>query len=294
MSAIPSGGFLVVKQPQDVEETTFGVTPTASPTFNWIGAVESFDPQADMSAQEVRQVGSEDAYKVLLGKEVYNAKIEYLLQASRFAKYVVNAQGGGSGTIDKSLSILTSVKLNGTENFVFLKGSRVKSLKLAGKPGEPIKASAELVCKEITTPSALHGLTTPTFASDPATAPWNFQDGGTSPITFGGTALDVTEINITFERNLEPIYVLGDTKLKYLPPKHRGVKGDMTILWTGTSNYADLLALTERTLVWTLKTGVSTLTLNNVSLNKLDSLTMKPEDVLFEKFSFTARAASLS
>lgn len=290
----PTGGYLVVKQPQYIEETTFGTTPTVSPTFNWIGIVDNFDPTADMQAQYIRQVGSEDAVKSLLGKETYQTKLEYLLQNSTFAKYATQAQGGGAGTIDKSLSVLTSVKIAGTENFIFLKGSRIKTFTLSGKPGEAIKASADIISKQKTTPSTSHGLTTPTFATDPATAPFNFNDGGANPVSFGALNLDVTEISVSFERNLEPIYVLGDTKLKYLPPKAREIKGNFTVIWDETTKYADLVALTERTLTWVLKTAVSTLTLSNVSLNKLDSLAMKPEDVIFEKFSFTARSASLS
>lgn len=290
----PTGGYLVVKQPQYVEESTFGTTPAASPILNWIGIIDNFDPTVDIQAQYIRQVGSEDAIKSILGKETYQAKLEYLLQNSAFAKYATQAQGGGAGTIDKSLSILTSVKIAGTENYIFLKGSRIKSFKLSGKPGEPLKASADIIAKQKTTPSTTHGLTTPTFATDPATAPWNFNDGGANPVTWGALALDVTEINVSFERNLEPIYVLGDTKLKYLPPKAREITGDFTVTWDETTKYADLVALTERTLSWVLKSATSTLTLSNVSLKKLDSLAMKPEDVIFEKYSFTARSASLS
>ena len=47
MSA-PSGGWFVTKQPQFVEEAIFGTLPT-NPDMNWLGAIESWDPRADIN-----------------------------------------------------------------------------------------------------------------------------------------------------------------------------------------------------------------------------------------------------
>jgi hypothetical protein len=55
----------------------------------------------------------------------------------------------------------------------------------------------------------------------------------------------------------------------------------------------DLTTLTPKTLTWTLKTGASILTLNNVYLTKLD-LPLTVDDVAYEKYAFTALSATLT
>ena len=137
---IPSGGWLIVKNPQYVEEATYGSIPTASPTLLWIGSVDNVEPIADIGYQEIRKVGSEDPYAALKGKELDTLKLSFGVQSSTFLKYAITAQGGGAGTIDASLSVLYSVKLSGTENYIIAQGCRPKSLKLSCSPGELLKA----------------------------------------------------------------------------------------------------------------------------------------------------------
>ena len=244
-----------------------------------------------MATQEIRKVGSEDVYQYVLGAQKSELTLEMNLQSSTFLKYGVNSQGGGAGTIDESLSIFWSYLLNGTANYQWATGCRPNSLKLSGKVKSTIQATMDLICQDIATPTSSNPLTTPTYATDPASVPWNFTDGA---VTIAATGVDVTEIEVNFNRNLEEIYTLGSTLPTYLPPKNREIHGTLTIVSSVATNIAALIASTSQTIVWTLKTGTSVLTLSACVLTKLSSYEQKPTDVLYEKYAFTAKTAALT
>lgn len=290
----PTTGVLVVKSPQYVEEATYGTTPTASPTLLWIGGNSTVNPSVDMDAQDILIVAREDPSAVLPGKQMPTLSLEYYLQNSTFAKYGISAQGGGAGTIDKSLSVIWSQQLNSVENFMTAAGCRINSLKLKGTVGKPLLATADLQPKSISAPSTSSGLTTPTFAADPGTTPWNFSDGGTGNVTLNSVALDVTDIEVTVERNLERVHVLGQTQQQYLVPKNRKVSGIFTAVFEVNTDFATMLNLSEYTLAWVLKSATSTLTISNVSLRKLSSLELKAEEVTYEKFAFEGRGVTVT
>src|SRR5713226_3838807 len=287
MSIAPSGGWFVVKNPQYVEEATYGTFPT-NPVMNWIGAVDNFDPKADMQSIMVPQVGTEDLRYILKGAEVYTMDLEFGLQTSTFAKYGISSQGGGAGTIDKSLSVLFSAKLNTVENFVQILGSRIGSFTISSQTGQLTKAKCQVHAKAIPVPSSSSPIGSGSFATDPATNPWTFYDGGTNPVTIGAVNPDVRDFSVTFERNLERLHVVGQSQQKFLPPKQRRINGTFTILWEDTNQYTNLTSDTGVTINWVLKSATSTLTLTGCKIHKLDSFTFTPTEIVVEKYSFTA------
>ena len=292
----PTGGWLILKNPQYVEEVAYGTFPT-NPTMSWIGVVGSCQPRADMQSIMVPQVGTEDLKYILKGKERFTVELEYALQNSTFAKYATQAQGGGAGTIDKSLSLLFSARLggiSGTENYLQLLGSRVGSLTLSARVGELLRARSQISGKALPVPSASNPIGTGSFATDPALNPWAFYDGGTNPVTVGAANPDVREISVTFERNLEELSVLGQSQHKFLPPKHRRITGTFTILWEDTSQYTNLANDTGVTISWVLKSATSTLTLSNCKIHRLEDFPFQPTEIVVEKYAFTALTASLT
>jgi hypothetical protein len=262
--------------------------------MNWIGAVDNFDPKADMQSIMVPQVGTEDIKYILKGAEVYTMDIEFGLQTSTFAKYGITGQGGGAGTIDKSLSVLFSAKLNTVENFVQILGSRIGSFTISSQTGQLTKAKCQLQAKAIPIPSTTNPIGTGAFATDPATNPWTFYDGGANPVTIGAVNPDVREFSATFERNLERLHVLGQSQQKFLPPKQRRITGSFTIVWEDINQYTNLTSDTGVTITWVLKTATSTLTLTGCKIHKLDDFKFSPTEVVYEKYGFNALTASIT
>ena len=288
-----TGGYHVIKPLQYVEETAFATTPSSA-SFSWIGIVDTLSPVADMSAIEFRKVGSEDLTDLAKGIEQYTTSIEYSLQNTNFLKYGTQAQGGGTQTPDRSLSLVFSIRLNNTENYVKLLGTRINSTKVSGKAGEPHKVSMELFSNDITPASTNVNIGgTVVYTSDPGTAPWIFSNGGNNPVSINSNPLAVTEIEVDTGRNAERIFTLGSSKVQYLPVKNREVKGSFTVVWTSTGSYADLTNFVARSMQWILTSG-SSINLGSVNLTKLDSFAIKPEDIVYEKFSYTARTLSVS
>lgn len=251
-------------------------------------------PTADVQPIEFRKVGSEDLTAQARGAEAYTTTVEYELQNTNFLKYGTQAQGGGTQTPDRSLTLLTSIRLNNTENFLIFRGTRINSVKIAGKAGESHKASAELFSNAITAASTGTDLGgTVNYTSDPGTAPWTFSTGGSSPVRVDGLTVPCTEIETTINRNLERIWTLESTKIQYLPPKHREITGSLTLVWVTSGNYVDLTAFNSKTGMWVLG-GSSSINYGNMYFNKLDSMTLKPDNVVYEKYSFTANTVSVA
>ncbi len=126
MSYSPTLGLKVVNTIQYVEESTSGTFPT-NPTMNWIGVDMQYSDSADMGSIKVRNLGSEDLKYVMKGADDYEVTLDYAIQTSTFLKYLVNSQGGGSGSIDKSLSLVIEPVVNSTDEYVEILGARPDS-----------------------------------------------------------------------------------------------------------------------------------------------------------------------
>ncbi|HZY93796.1 MAG TPA: phage tail tube protein [Candidatus Bathyarchaeia archaeon] len=289
----PSGGWLVVKNLQYAEEASYGVFPT-NPAMSWIAPIGNADVKADMQNILVPQLGVEDLVYILKGAETYSMEMEYAMASSTFAKYAISSQGGGTGTIDKSLSILFSAKMSGTENFVQLLGSRVGSLTISSRYGDLTKVKCTLTAKSIPVPSTSTPIGSGSYATDPAVTPWSFYDGGVNPVTIGAANPDVREIQVTFERNVEKLHVLGQSQQKFMPPKQRRINGTFTIIWEDTGQYTNLTNATSNTISWVLKSATSTLTLSGCYITRLESWKFDPTEVVYEKYAFTAKTVTIT
>ena len=62
MSYRPTGAWEYVKQPQYVEETTFGTLPLANTTFTSCGLITDIDKTFNVENDQYRILGSRDIY----------------------------------------------------------------------------------------------------------------------------------------------------------------------------------------------------------------------------------------
>src|SRR5437879_5597485 len=99
---VPIGAWLTVKELQFCEEATYGTLP-ASPTFTPVGYEPRVMFRFDPKMLAIPQPGNEDPETIQAGNSnEITWDVSYRMTDTTFAKYGVNAQGGGSGTIDKS------------------------------------------------------------------------------------------------------------------------------------------------------------------------------------------------
>jgi len=294
MAIVPTTGAQVIKPPQLVEEgypttaANYGVMPS-NPSFTAIGYNPQVEPAQDPDIQEINAIGFEDVQAYLLGKQADMAKLTFNPVDSNFIKRAVNAINWGSPTANEAATfqLLYSVRLNGTENYVVLGGCRANTLKLSLTAGTPLKVDAEIWGQLLAGYTAT-GPAGATYANAISGAPWNYSDGGATPITVGGSNVVVTDIEADIARNLKRIHVVGNTKNIDLPPTNREITGKMTVVWSNATQQTALEALTEQSMVWTLKSGTSTATFSNMVFKKLNSITTGPKDVVYEKYDWAA------
>lgn len=286
-------GAQVTAGPEYIEETTYGQLPAAG-SFSFIGVARSFDPRADMRSLLVPQLGSRDLRSILKAASIYDVRLEYVPYDVAFAKYGVNL-AGGAGTIEKSLSIRVKATIAGSARVIDALGSRINAITLRGRVGEPLAVDCDIWAKQIpdymTEPAGSLA-----DASDPGADPLMFSSGGASPVSIGADTPDVREISVTVENNLERVHVLGATEIKYLPYQARRISATLTLLLREGVYYSYAVGDSFKIVTWTLQSGspAKTLTLGNAKLTRLESMALKPTELVVERWRLEAKTASLT
>jgi hypothetical protein len=285
------GGWLVSKKCQYQEEAVYGIAPSGS--YNQIG----YDSQVLLSAPTnltpLLTPGNE--HPIVLQEiriDQYNLDIQYRPFDTVFAKYGFNAQGGGSGTIDKSLTLAMSILLGGsTETFIQALGCRIDRISIGGRAGGPISVKARIASQNIPVfTSSLLG----TFAQNPSSIPLQFKDGGAQPVNIGGTQYNTNSIMVNADRFLDRIPQPGSDIAQLIIPTTRKITGTIGLVFNTTDNYTRLRNDTSYTLTWTLKTGGSTLTLTGCRFKMLESLNLSPQSTIYESYNLECTSAVLT
>lgn len=303
MSAKATAAQLIVKPLQYVEESTEGTTPTASPSFAAAGFVESLSIKINGNFLDIGQIGAEDLVAIIQGNQVYEWQVKLHATSSTYMKYALNAYNPGTptGTISATLSQLFSIYLNGTENYIIMKGCRAKDISISVDIGKALDITINWVCmtviQPITTSNA--GLTTPTFVTTTATgAIWDWIAGGTTPVSWNSSAINCKKISITVNRNTKPEFTLGNLDAYSTLSHARGISGDLTVLWTtstGSALETDFRAGTARTLAWVLKSATSTLTVTGAKLvDRTVDFGADDSEATIEQYSFRATSVTVT
>ena len=260
---------LFVKHPQWVAEATEGTIPTASPSFTSLGAVKSASIKINGNFVDVAQLGAEDLITIVQGQQDYETSFTLsAVNATGIIARLIGAYNYGTptGTVNETISILFSIYLNGTENYIICKGSRIKEGSIAMDIGKETEITVTFTHTTITTPASSHGLTTPSFASLPSGAVWDWIAGGTTPVSWNASGILCKKVTINIARNSKPDYTLGNLDPHSSQAHGRRISGDFVNLWTNTTLETDFKAGTARTMAVVIKTGTSTITLTGTKI----------------------------
>ena len=266
---VTTAPVLFVKHPQWVAESTEGTTPTASPSFTSLGAVKSAAIKINGNFVDVAQLGAEDLITMVQGQQDYESQFKLsAVNATSIIARLIGAYNYAtpSGTVNESISIIFSIYLNGTENYILCKGSRIKEGSISMDIGKETEITVSFTHTTITTPSSSHGLTTPTFASLPSGAVWDWLAGGTTPLSWNSIGQLCKKATINIARNAKPDYTLGNLDPHSSQTHGRRISGDFTTLWTSSTLETDFKAGTARTLALVIKTGTSTITVTSAKI----------------------------
>jgi hypothetical protein len=251
-----------------------------------------FDPKMLV----VPQPGSEDPMTIQGGAaNEITWDVTYRMTDTKFAKYGVNAQGGGTGTIDKSLTLLMSVKLSATtETWIILQGARPNITLISGRAGGVLEA--RIIGKSQTMPIPVQSDPGYTYATSSTAQPIQLKDGGLTPFTIGGLSYDVNNITVNVNRNLSIIPQPGSHSPQIILPQNREVTGTFGICWETLALFSVLGTEASAPMVWTLSTSLnSTLTISSTQFTKLNSLQFSNGDpAVIENYAFQASATALT
>jgi hypothetical protein len=278
-----------------IEEVTYGTTPAASPVFINAGAIQNLRDTTDITARRYRQLGSEDMFKALKQQELYSFELVYNPVSTTFLRYGTESQGGGAGTIDKSLSMLVSWKLDAVEQFVLFKGCRTDTISIEWTP-DNLEVTQNVICQNETTPSTTTGLTTPSYAANNTLTPWMGIDAGLNPLTINSITYPTMRFRIEYTRNLDPVRTVGSGIIEYLVPTIREIEADFDILYKDTASIADTKTLTARAASIPVNSSASkTLTMTDLYLEKYDSeLDAEATEVMQASFSGPIKSATIT
>jgi len=292
---VPIGAWLTVKELQFCEETMYGTLP-ASPTFTPVGYEPRVMFRFDPKMLVIPQPGTEDPETIQAGNSnEITWDVTYRMTDTTFAKYGVNAQGGGSGTIDKSLTLLLSVRLNATtETWIVLQGARPDTTIISGRAGGVLEA--RIIGKSQTMPVPVQSDPGYTYATSSTAQPIQLKDGGLTPLTIAGVSYDVTSITVNVTRNLSVLPRPGSHTPQIILPQNRQITGNFGICWETLGLLTILGTQAAPNLVWTLSTSLgSTLTVGSTQFTKLNSLQFSNGDpAVIENYAYQASFATLT
>lgn len=294
MSYVLSYGVDFVKHLQYVEGAagTYATIPS-SPTFVSAGAVREMTEAVELESINYRFIGSRDRYKEIKTGTNYTFSVTYNPLNETLMKYGTELPGG-SGTIERDLQFLKSVKINGTEKYMLLKGARCNSIEISVTNDSAVDVTQEFICSTITDWSSTSGISgTPTYQPAPSTTPWTNLDGGSQPLRWNGTALDVPSFSMTVNNNIARVKPNGETEPKWVDPTFRDITFEFDTYEKGGLERADLIGANERVLIYHL-TSNRQIRLTGAVLTAMDTGdNAESSDPKMQSFSGTATTATI-
>lgn len=257
MSFVRTFPGLISKKLQYIEEATYGVTPSSSPTFISAGKIKRFNFNIDAQVQRYRAIGSRNVADFLNTGQMTSFEIEYQPFNTTLMAYGINDLNG-SGTIEKSLSFLFSKLLNGTEHYYIIKGCKTDQISIEVTK-EAVNVTQSFLAREAITPitTSNAGLSTPTFAAAPTGKPWVGRDGGANAFVYDSTPWYTPRLSCEVSWNLDPGQPIGDELIRFLDPSNKDVNVDFDVWIKDTTFIADIKSENRVDITYTLNSGTS-------------------------------------
>lgn len=243
-----------------VPETTYGVTPTASPNFIKVRntgttlalnkeAFQSEELRADRqiadSRHGVKQVGGDINFE--LSYTSFDAFLEAALGGT-WAADVVKA-----GTVRRSFSFLRHFTdlLAADKPYHFFTGVELNTLNLTIPANGIVTGSFGTIGKGMTVAQDDSALTTPVYGAAATTKPF---DSFTGSINEGGSGIAyVTEISLALANGLEPRNVIGSAETLQPSIGRSNLSGTLNAYFENSALYEKFINETESSLVFTLQ-----------------------------------------
>jgi hypothetical protein len=270
MSAKGTSSELFIRVPQIAAETAEG-TPNNNATYAAIGVVSSLSIKKDGDYQDVRGLGKEDLISLIGGLNTYETQVSLTIINTDFVKRLVNAANPGTpaGTVSEPFTMVFSILLDGEEEFIVCRGSRVKDGDFTREAGKADEWTVNMIHTNISLPDD-HGLTNPTFVDPVAGEVINSYSGGSNSVSWNAVPQNCKKVTVNFNRNSAPDHTIGNEDPFGTLPHSRKVTFDLTNIWVSDAIESDWHSRTARTLAVVVVTATSTLTLTAAKITAYD------------------------
>ncbi len=272
----------------------YGVTPT-DPTFIAVGKVTDLNLQPDIQHQDSDVLGNEDIIDAVKTGELHAFQISFEMRDTALIDYAFSPSGGGTGSIDESLSFMFSEYLNGVENWTVMRGCRPTSCTCTLNMGV-WEASMTFIAQDITVPSATDPWTaeTETLATEPATAAMSHSGAGADPFTHNAIIYPESRFSTTVTRGMGVQKVNGIDTIVYCKASTRRVEFSVDALIKTNVLETDYTSKVERLSQYKISTSPDKafLFVNAVITSHSRQKTASNADAFRE--SITARCGSVT
>lgn len=287
-------GILLQKQLQYIEGAagTYATVPS-NPSFTSAGAVRELTEGVELESINYRFIGSRDRYKEIKTGTNYTFSTTFNPLDENLMKYGVNLPGG-TGTIERDLQFVKSQTVDGTEKYRVYKGARCNSIEISITNDSAVDVTMEWICSTITDWASTPGFTgTANYALPPSATPWTNLTGGSQPLIWNSIAQDTPSFSMTVNNNIARIKPNGETEPKWVDPTFRDITFEFDVYDHNQTLRADMIAATERTLVYHLS-GNRQLSLTGCVLTAMDTGdNAESSDPKMLSFSGTATTATI-
>ena len=252
----------IVKVLQYVGEGDTVTTPAnygaaiVDPTFIAVGKVTDINLQPDIQHSDTDVLGNEDLIDAVKTGEMYAFQITFEMINTTVINFAFSPSGGGTGSIDESLTFMFSELISGVENFTSMLGCRATSCTVTLERGMWV-ANMTFICKEITVPNTTSPWAgqTPVHASETSTATMSHSGAGTDPFTWNSTAFPEGRFSCTVTRGMAIQAINGTDQIVYCKASTRRTDLTVDVFVKNTTLEADWLAKTERTAGYSISTS---------------------------------------
>lgn len=219
----PTGAWRLIKPPQFIVETSYGVTP-ASGTWKLLGDVTGISPNFGIQKEVIRVIGKRTPVTQTKLMEVFAGALRYRPYNSTMMKYGINVanESSSSGNNAESMSIMWSMELNGTEKYFGLQGVKTDkiSVEISKDGGVMVGQDYRWMASYLYADDLDDmGITTPTYLDMddvPNTAPWTSLAGGSDPFSIESVVIPTDRIKFDVNQNLDAVSPNGSDSVEYL------------------------------------------------------------------------------
>lgn len=210
-----------------------------------------------------RFIGSRDLFSQIQTGVEYSFDITFNPVDEKMIKYGLDLPSG-TGTIEKSITLLFSQKINATETYIIYTGCRCDETTIEITADSAVEVSQTWLARDRQiTQTANAGLTSPDFVLPNEVTSlnaWTNLSGTTtttSPLFWNtsATPIDVNSFSVTVTNNLERIKPNGQLTNKFVEPTLRDIEWEFATWLKDTTFFGEATTPVPRAMEYVLKTS---------------------------------------